>query len=260
MATYEREVATVLDITPGGDTVKSAAEKLDAAIDDIYGDLNTIDAAQIALGETNATAYRGDRGKTAYDHSQTAHAPAGAQANADILKAEIEAKLTGSISSHTHPDATTSTAGFFTAAQATKLDGIATGATAYTHPTTDGNLHVPATSTTNNGKFLQAGATAGALAWATLDFTASKGTNGYQKLPSGLILQWGTKTSIPATSSAGVTFPLQFPSSVYCIMATRKNSAYSAQGVVVYPDNVAQFTIYNSSSSSADAYWVAIGE
>jgi hypothetical protein len=27
----------------------------------------------IALGETSATAYRGDRGKTAYDHSQTAH-------------------------------------------------------------------------------------------------------------------------------------------------------------------------------------------
>ena len=28
----------------------------------------------IALGETSATAYRGDRGKTAYDHSQAAHA------------------------------------------------------------------------------------------------------------------------------------------------------------------------------------------
>lgn len=35
----------------------------------------------IALGETAATAYRGDRGKTAYDHSQTAHAPANAEAN-----------------------------------------------------------------------------------------------------------------------------------------------------------------------------------
>ena len=27
----------------------------------------------IALGETSATAYRGDRGKTAYEHSQTVH-------------------------------------------------------------------------------------------------------------------------------------------------------------------------------------------
>lgn len=35
----------------------------------------------VALGETSATAYRGDRGKIAYDHSQTAHAPSSAQAN-----------------------------------------------------------------------------------------------------------------------------------------------------------------------------------
>lgn len=35
----------------------------------------------LALGETLSTAYRGDRGKVAYDHSQTAHAPSNAQAN-----------------------------------------------------------------------------------------------------------------------------------------------------------------------------------
>lgn len=35
----------------------------------------------VALGETSATAYRGDRGKAAYDHSQTAHAPANAEQN-----------------------------------------------------------------------------------------------------------------------------------------------------------------------------------
>ena len=35
----------------------------------------------IALGETSSTAYRGDRGKIAYDHSQSAHAPSNAEAN-----------------------------------------------------------------------------------------------------------------------------------------------------------------------------------
>jgi hypothetical protein len=40
--------------------------------------------------------------------------------------------------------------------------------TVYTHPTGDGNLHVPVTSTTNNGKVLKAGATAGAISWGTL--------------------------------------------------------------------------------------------
>ena len=39
--------------------------------------------------------------------------------------------------------------------------------TKYTHPTGDGNKHVPATGTTNNGKFLMAGSTAGALSWGT---------------------------------------------------------------------------------------------
>ena len=32
----------------------------------------------LALGETSSTAYRGDRGKIAYDHSQSAHAPSNA--------------------------------------------------------------------------------------------------------------------------------------------------------------------------------------
>lgn len=39
--------------------------------------------------------------------------------------------------------------------------------TKYTHPTSDGNKHVPATGTTNNGKFLMAGSTAGSLSWGT---------------------------------------------------------------------------------------------
>lgn len=38
-------------------------------------------SASIALGETASTAYRGDRGKIAYDHSQTTHAPVGAEVN-----------------------------------------------------------------------------------------------------------------------------------------------------------------------------------
>jgi hypothetical protein len=38
-------------------------------------------SASLALGETESTAYRGDRGKAAYDHSQTAHAPSDAQKN-----------------------------------------------------------------------------------------------------------------------------------------------------------------------------------
>lgn len=45
------------------------------------GSAFTVISDTIALGETTSTAYRGDRGKTAYDHSQAAHAPANAEAN-----------------------------------------------------------------------------------------------------------------------------------------------------------------------------------
>lgn len=64
--------------------------------------------------------------------------------------------------------ATTSAPGSMSADDKTKLDGIATGANNYVHPTGDGNLHVPATGTTNNGKVLTAGATAGSISWQTI--------------------------------------------------------------------------------------------
>ena len=38
-------------------------------------------SASLALGETSSTAYRGDRGKVAYDHSQAVHAPTSAEKN-----------------------------------------------------------------------------------------------------------------------------------------------------------------------------------
>ena len=44
----------------------------------------------------------------------------------------------------------------------------ATNANYYTHPTGDGNLHVPANGTGNNGKFLKASGTAGSIAWSSV--------------------------------------------------------------------------------------------
>lgn len=78
------------------------------------------------------------------------------------------AEIGAASATHTHTDATTSAAGFMSSADKTKLEGVATGANNYSHPTGDGNLHVPATGTTNNGKVLKAGSTAGDLSWGTL--------------------------------------------------------------------------------------------
>ena len=65
----------------------------------------------LKLGTSSSTAFRGDQGLTAYNHSQAAHAPSNAQKNSDITKEEIEAKLTGTITSHTHSYAGSSSAG-----------------------------------------------------------------------------------------------------------------------------------------------------
>lgn len=62
----------------------------------------------LTLGTGSGNAFRGDYGNTAYTHSQAAHAPSNAQKNSDITKAEIEAKLTGAITSHTHAYAASS--------------------------------------------------------------------------------------------------------------------------------------------------------
>jgi hypothetical protein len=103
-------------------------------------------------------------------------------ANVDnVQQAPITHVGTGGIA---HAAATTAAAGFMSAADKTKLDGIATGANAYVHPSGDGNQHVPATGTGNNGKVLKSGATAGSAAWSTLtksdisDFPSSLPANG----------------------------------------------------------------------------------
>lgn len=66
------------------------------------------------------------------------------------------------------PVATTSTNGLMVSTDKTKLDSITSGANNYSHPTGDGNLHVPANGTTSNGKFLEATATAGTYQWANI--------------------------------------------------------------------------------------------
>ena len=55
-----------------------------------------------------------------------------------------------------------------TAAQVRTLLNVADGANNYTHPTGDGNLHVPANGTGNTGKYLQATGTAGVYQWASV--------------------------------------------------------------------------------------------
>jgi len=64
----------------------------------------------LALGETSSTAYRGDRGKIAYDHSQTAHARVDAT-NTEASTTNGNIKINGiETTVYTHPSFTAQTA------------------------------------------------------------------------------------------------------------------------------------------------------
>ena len=97
----------------------------------------------IELGETSSTAYRGDRGKAAYDHATdssrlTTATASGlykvastAQGHIASLAAVVKSDITGlgiPAQDTTYSNATTSKAGLMSSTDKTKLNGISTGA------------------------------------------------------------------------------------------------------------------------------------
>lgn len=141
-----------------------------------------------------------------------------------ITKAQIEEQLTGTIASHSHaasaPAAHATThvtgggdvipnvvaagnSGLMSGADKAKLDGIATGANKYTHPTGDGNLHVPATGTITGAfpKFLKANSGPGVMNWGHL------GVQEIENFPSKLSQFTNDKNFISSFLTIGTVQP-----------------------------------------------------
>ena len=105
-------------------------------------------SASLALGTTSSTAFRGDYGNTAYQHATakgsafasglykiTTNAQGHVTAATAVTKSDITALgIPSQDTNTTYSAATTSTAGLMSAADKTKLDGIASGANKYTLP------------------------------------------------------------------------------------------------------------------------------
>lgn len=75
------------------------------------------------------------------------------------------------------------------------------------------------------------GTPAGALTWGSNDLGGSAivakslDTNGYIKYASGLVMQWGTATNLPASQDVvPVTFPITFPNGVGSVVITSAGS------------------------------------
>lgn len=151
-------------------------------------------------------------------------------------------------------------------------DGTITiGTTALTWTRKDGGI-VPDSSTTVKGKVQLATA---AEAQAGLDalksitpatlLSALKGSNqslaaiGYQKLPGGLIIQWGTTGSIGVGGAISVTFPISFPASVvFASLQAFVNgvSANAAQGVTATTTGL---SATGTNTSVSQYFWLSIG-
>ena len=99
---------------------------------------------------------------------------------------------------------------------------------------------------------------------------------GYQALPSGLIVQWGSYTGTPTVSdgigyentSIAVTFPIAFPTACYAVLATPIDATTGGagggyEGAWVAATNVSGFTgcvRFKNSGTAVTAYYLAVGK
>ncbi len=100
--------------------------------------------------------------------------------------------------------------------------------------------------------------------------TNSLGRTGYQKLPSGLIIQWGEVRWVEGTVwtantplSQSISFPTVFPSNCASVVITRA-TIYPQSGIVTASDyTTTGFTAYgyqtSNNTNTVGARWIAIG-
>jgi hypothetical protein len=87
----------------------------------------------------------------------------------------------------------------------------------------------------------------------------SLGTNGYQKFPSGMIMQWGTTASIAGNGSSAIFFPISFPNNCLNVQITAQSfSTNQAHDTALAFGNTG-FTLQNRSPGASSFYWFAIG-
>ncbi len=84
-------------------------------------------------------------------------------------------------------------------------------------------------------------------------FAKSLATNGYQKLPGGLIIQWGTPITTGTTST--FSLPIAFPNGGFSITAVDQGAGRNSYGVAF--SSLSQITVYSSASGQGFRYIAA---
>lgn len=83
--------------------------------------------------------------------------------------------------------------------------------------------------------------------------------NGYQKLPGGLIIQWGT--SVVGATTGTITFPITFPNSVFTVSGSPSGVATStgAGGPAIFINGNSSATVYVWGTGNWSIRWQAFG-
>ena len=96
----------------------------------------------------------------------------------------------------------------------------------------------------------------------TAAFAKSTAASGYQKLPSGLIIQWGsTSTAVAANTSTGVswTFPIAFPTACLFATASAGNFVTSSRTSESSTTTTALGFVQHTSAQTLITLWFAVG-
>ena len=84
--------------------------------------------------------------------------------------------------------------------------------------------------------------------------------NGYQKLPSGLIIQWGAVVNtVVAGSSNTLTFPIAFPTQVYLVVITPNVSSAAGYSSTDSAPSLSGISYRSSFGASLNNFFIAIG-
>jgi len=88
-------------------------------------------------------------------------------------------------------------------------------------------------------------------ALATTDFPNLKSGNGYQKFPTGVVIQWGQAT---ISGNTFVTFPIAFPSVAAGVVFTNFNSTNQ-----IFLNGALSIAGFAAANGSATVSWLAVG-
>ncbi len=97
------------------------------------------------------------------------------------------------------------------------------------------------------------------LASALTGSNQSLATNGYQKLPGGLIIQWGYSPA--STPTINIVFPIPFPSSVTTIQLTDRDdgAGYNNSNSIINTAPTASGFQIGTFTGLTGIFWLAIG-